>query len=193
MSGRNELLLWLDLETTGLDPVLDDIVEVGAILTTTDLGELGSYRALVQPSTAATIRMITDAAVRTMHVVSGLLANLSDPAIDLLPVRAVQRRLFDLIDEHTKPGDRVVLSGCNVDAFDRRFLERQMPALAGRLHYHGLDIGPWREASRWWGDGSLRMEPKKAHRALDDALAALEVARAVRAGMLADGQQEAGA
>lgn len=191
MSAPTELLLWLDLETTGLDPELDEIVEVGAILTTTGLAGLGSYRALVQPSIPATIRMMADPAVREMHEASGLLANLANPTTLLFPVGSAERRLRGLIDQHAEePNDRVILAGCNIDAFDRRFLERQMPGLAERLHYHGLDIGPWREASRWWGDGTLRMESKRAHRALDDALAALEVARSVRARMLADGQQE---
>ena len=37
---RNDRLVWIDLEMTGLDPSHDEIVEIAAIVTDAELNEL---------------------------------------------------------------------------------------------------------------------------------------------------------
>jgi len=44
-----EYLLAVDLETTGLDPLYNEITQVGAILLDNQLKELGSFESLVRP------------------------------------------------------------------------------------------------------------------------------------------------
>ena len=38
--ARNDRLVWIDLEMTGLDPARDEIVEIAAIVTDAELNEL---------------------------------------------------------------------------------------------------------------------------------------------------------
>ena len=47
-NAKQEHLLWVDLEMTGLDPVEDRILEVAAIVTDWDFKEIATYEAAVQ-------------------------------------------------------------------------------------------------------------------------------------------------
>src|SRR4051812_10486117 len=77
MVNGADTLLWLDLETTGLDESADSIIEVGCILTTTDLHDLGEFSAVLTPAAEGYGRMMLNDTVRTMHETNGLLASLA--------------------------------------------------------------------------------------------------------------------
>lgn len=69
-------LLWLDIETTGLDPHLDAILEIGAILTDIDLKEISRFHAIY--SLPLFIRKKMDPYVTEMHVRNGLLDEIAN-------------------------------------------------------------------------------------------------------------------
>ena len=69
-------LLFTDLETTGLDPLQDDIIEAGFVLTTTDLTPVDLVRNLVRPTPAAMARLLASDALVRMHSANGLLTAL---------------------------------------------------------------------------------------------------------------------
>ena len=69
-------LLFTDLETTGLDPTRDDIIEAGFILTTTDLTVIAELQQLVRPSRQAMRRLLADDTLLRMHGANGLLTAL---------------------------------------------------------------------------------------------------------------------
>ena len=62
-----------DLETTGLDPKLDQILEIGAIAVDADLQILDVFRRTVAITPEGEARVAASAFVRDMHTKNGLL------------------------------------------------------------------------------------------------------------------------
>lgn len=183
-------LLWLDLEGTGDDPSRDDIVEVGAVLTTQDLeSELGSYAAVVRPSPAGLERLLSNDVVREMHARSGLLDLLDGPDA-LTSVADAEAGLLDLLDRHGV--DRFAIAGSGVSHYDRPFVREVMPRLEARLTanrvYWSIDVGSVRRSWDLWS-GKPRLRPgyepdrDKEHRAVADIRDHIAEARAIAAMM----------
>ena len=171
-------LLFTDLETTGLDPRLDDIIEAGFILTTTDLTLGDVRRNLVRPTPAAMARLLANPTLVGMHGANGLLTALGVTdrrapdtfPVNVLTVAEVQRRVIDLLHGHGVRKGLVHLAGSGVAAFDRPFLARHMPQLHAYLHYAPMDVGVLRRSWQMWtGADLVTANQDKTHRALDDA------------------------
>lgn len=184
MNLTDNHMLWLDLETTGSSAEADDIIEVGAILTTADLEVVDDFEELVRPSDAALGRMMRNAVVREMHEANGLLADvLRDDALEARPAGFVGFEMTEWLKGNGAKEGKVVLAGSGVGHFDRKFIDRQMPKLSKYLRYWCIDIGVIRRASEMWGGPrpEVNHNDAKTHRALQDAYCHLEEARAYRA------------
>lgn len=168
--------LWLDLETTGLSEFADRVLEVGWVLTRVEPGfpevAWGEERILDTPYLVLE-RLIRDDVVREMHTANGLLGELrTDGGV---PSAVADGRIVDAILAHagTRP---VALAGSGVAHFDRRFLAVYLPRLHHRLTHYALDVGVVRRFRAIAGIDPV-YPGAKAHRALADALAALDEAR----------------
>lgn len=151
------MLVWIDLETTGLCPQEDCILEAGMIITTDDLSaEVFQKSWVVKPK-----KDLSDLhdQVRRMHEASGLLAEVDsgfEPGF-------VAVEMAFAIEDHGAKGEP--LCGSSVH-FDRNFLRVHMPAVWRRLHYRNIDVSTlWELGKRWGYD--VR-SPEKAHRTLAD-------------------------
>lgn len=155
-------LLWVDLEMTGLDPVEDRIVEVAAIATGWDFRELGTLEAVqhVEPERMQR-RMVGEFWEKFSHVREALMTqNETGTALE-----EVQNQLVAFIDEHFPAGEPVVLAGNSIHQ-DRKFIDREWPRLAKRLHYRMLDVSSWKLVMQ--GKYGVTHRKGEAHRALDD-------------------------
>lgn len=177
-------LLWIDLETTGDQPT-DPILEVGAILTDSDLNTIDEYESLV--SGPLHIQSLDQAipVIKEMHEASGLAelvrggwgVELIDAEIAILEM--LKRQSLSWPDDENDKA--FVLAGSGVGHFDRRFIEAQMPLLAAKLAYYVVDVGVLRRSLDLWGLGHVLLQnPVKPHRALEDARLHLEEARTIR-------------
>ena len=168
-------LLWLDLETPGLEPYMG-IVEVAWQLTTLDLEELSPLRTEVLQPTTAQLRWIEEnPVVLDMHTASGLLNDLKFG----LPIRRdiAEARIVDDILTHAHE-DTIQLAGASVH-FDKRFLDMWMPTLHAKLHHRVYDTSTLKT---FFEDLGIQhgIENEGQHRAANDVREVLAVARAYR-------------
>ncbi len=167
---------------TGLDPTVDELVEVAVVVTDFELRVLDpGLQVVIKPSDAALEQM--NDFVRQMHATSGLDAELehgvSLAEAELLVLEYVQRFV---------PLERSAPVGGNTIGTDRMFLARYMPALDGFLHYRSIDVSSIKELSRRWFPRAYFQSPEKAggHRALADILESIRELRYYRRAVFTD-------
>lgn len=155
-------ILWVDLEMTGLDPVLDRILEVAAIVTDWDFNEIATYEAVkkVGPNLMKE-RMQGAFWTENAEVRDALMAQNADGKNG----RAVENELLAFIDKHIGKEGKVLLAGNSIHQ-DRRFIVNEWGRLDERLHYRMLDVSAWKVVF----EGKFKKSFKKAeaHRALED-------------------------
>lgn len=167
--GKKDLLAWVDVETTGLDPSNSHLLEVAFILTDATGEELSSaatYHSVVAYSEAeaAALRAEADDYVRDMHDKSGLWDRLPTEG---LPLAQIDREVAELIRSISEQ-PRTFRAAGNSVRLDLNFLEAYLPTTAALLHYRFVDVTTleWFCTQLGVVDGAY---PKKlAHEALPD-------------------------
>ena len=159
------MYLWIDIETTGLDPDNDRIIEIGWMLSdhTEKVGDVQSV--LITPDKIAWELMQQDLFVQEMHTKNGLIADMETFG-SILPEDAEDQILEDL-DRHElgKP----ILAGSSVH-FDRSFIRNWMPRLDRRLSHRHMDVSAIRMFFDSVGYHSVGEKVRPTmHRALEDA------------------------
>ena len=170
MTERNDRLVWIDCEMTGLDLVNDALIEVAALVTDTELNVLGDgVDVVIRPPQDAVDQMLD--VVRTMHTTSGLLDEL-DAGVTMAEA---EERVLAYIREHVPTARKAPLAG-NTVFVDRGFLARDMPALEAHMHYRIVDVSSIKELVRRWYPRVYFNSPVKSggHRALSDIRESIE-------------------
>ena len=173
---NNDRIVWIDCEMTGLDLQADALVEVAAVVTDSELNVLGDgVDVVIRPEPAALEQM--NDFVRQMHTTSGLLDEL-DAGMTL---EEAQQTVLDYVRTWVPEPGRAPLAGNSVGT-DRAFLDRDMPELAGHLHYRIIDVSSIKELSRRWYPRAYFQSPEKngGHRALADILESIDELRYYR-------------
>ncbi|CAB0574528.1 oligoribonuclease [Corynebacterium diphtheriae] len=162
---KNDRLVWIDLEMTGLELDRHVIVEVAALITDADLNIIGEGVDLVVHTTPEQLAEMDDF-VTTMHTSSGLLEEIKASTVSL---REAEDAVLALIAQHCDPEHPAPLAGNSI-ATDRSFIRAQMPRLDKALHYRMVDVSSLKELSRRWAPRVYFNQPDKgmAHRALAD-------------------------
>ncbi|MFM8968771.1 MAG: oligoribonuclease [Actinomycetota bacterium] len=159
------MLVWMDLEMTGLDPNVDVIVEIASLITDDDLNVVAEGPDLVihQPDS---VLAAMEPVVVTMHTESGLLTAIRESRTTLAEAGAAT---LAFIKQHVPEPRSVPLCGNSIGT-DRRFLARYLPEIENHLHYRSVDVSSVKElAKRWYPAASVSRAPKTgAHRALND-------------------------
>ncbi|MFN8050085.1 MAG: oligoribonuclease [Acidimicrobiales bacterium] len=159
------MLVWMDLEMTGLDSRTDVIVEIATLVTDDDLNIVAEGPDLVvhQPEEALAGM---DQVVVDMHTSSGLLDEIRASTLTLADAG---ESTLAFIKEHVPTARTVPLCGNSI-GMDRRFLAAYLPEIEEYLHYRSIDVSTLKELARRWYPTTLAGAPKKAtsHRAMDD-------------------------
>ena len=174
----HELLVWMDLEMTGLDPDRDVILEIATLVTTANLDVVaeGPVLAIHQPEP---VLGAMDDWNREHHGASGLVERVR---ASRLAVGDAEAQTLEFVRRHV--AERTSPLCGNSIWQDRRFLARYMPALERYLHYRNVDVSTVKElVRRWYPDGPAPPEKKHAHLALDDIRESIDELRFYRTHM----------
>lgn len=170
-------IVWIDCEMTGLDLERDALIEVAAIVTDSELRPLdGGIDLIIAPPPGAIEQM--EEVVRQMHTTSGLLEELSEG----IALAEAEAEVLDYLKRWVPEPRKAPLAGNSV-ATDRAFLDRQMPAVSGHLHYRIIDVSSIKELAKRWYPRAYFNSPAKngGHRALADILESIDELRYYRA------------
>jgi oligoribonuclease len=159
------VLVWMDLEMTGLDPARDVIVEIATIVTDDELVIVAEGPDLVVAQPPEALAVMGEV-VRGMHTTSGLLAQIERSTTTLDEAGALT---LAFIKEHVPEPGTVPLAGNSIGT-DRRFLAAHLPEIEAWLHYRSVDVSTVKElVKRWYPEVAGAMPDKEGtHRALDD-------------------------
>ena len=159
------MLVWMDLEMTGLDHTSDVIVEIATLITDDELNIVAEGPDLVVHATDDQLAAM-DPFVVNMHTKSGLLDQIKASTITLEEAGA---QTLAFIREHV-PNERSVPLCGNSIGTDRRFLAAYLPEIEEYLHYRSIDVSSVKELVKRWYPGvdSSRPRGEGNHRALDD-------------------------
>ncbi len=159
-------LLWIDLEMTGLDPEKDRILELAAIATGWDLEPIAEMTAVVRaPDSLMEERMVGEFWEKNSESRNALIVQNATGKSAL----EVERQLLAFIDQYF--GQEIILAGNSIHQ-DRKFIDREWPEVAKRLHYRMLDVSAWKVYFE--GAKGKKFIKREAHRALDDIQGSIE-------------------
>ncbi len=173
-----ELLVWIDMEMSGLDPRRERVLEMATLVTDAELRVVAEGPELVIHQSESVLAGM-DAWNTEHHGASGLTARVRESTVD--EARAEAETLAFLQSCGVAP--RVAPLAGNTIHQDRLFLSTYMPALEQHLHYRNVDVSTVKELVRRWMPEVYAERPKKksTHRALDDIKESIEELRFYRA------------
>ena len=170
MTERNDKMVWIDCEMTGLDLGRDALVEVAALVTDSELNILGTgVDVVIKPPQEALDQM--PEVVRDMHTSSGLLTELATG----ITLAEGEEQVLTYVREFVPVARKAPLAG-NTVYVDRGFLNRDMRTLDEHLHYRLIDVSSIKELVRRWFPRVYFNSPAKhgGHRALADIRESIE-------------------
>ncbi|MCT2530094.1 oligoribonuclease [SAR92 clade bacterium H921] len=164
MTDSNGLnLIWIDLEMTGLDPLVERIIEIATVVTDSDLNILAEGPSIVIHQDDSLLDEM-DEWNTNQHGSSGLIQRVRDSQVSESEAMNIT---LDFLRDWV-PAGKSPMCG-NTIGQDRRFLVRYMPELADFFHYRNLDVSSVKELVRRWKpellDGFIK---KGSHLAMDD-------------------------
>lgn len=171
-SPRTDLLIWIDLETTGLDISENmtgvhkhKIVEVGMHITDQYFNIIDPGFEVVVHHTQEDLQAVMNEYVTNMHTQSGLLERIEQSTVSL--AQAEQMMIDYIASFNIAPGSSPIC-GNNV-SFDKNFIDAQMPSFAKLLHYRKIDVSSIKEiVSRQYPTVAAQVLKPNKHRGLDD-------------------------
>lgn len=166
--SKKAQILWMDLEMTGLNPVEDRILEVGAIATDWQFKEVATYEGIVKvDDEIIEKRMVGDFWKKYKKVKNELVKqNTTGESID-----KIEKQLIKFVKSNFDLGDPIYLAGNSIHQ-DRKFIDREWPELSKMLHYRMLDVSAWKLVFE--NRFCTKLKKPEAHRALADIEGSIE-------------------
>ena len=165
------MFLFLDIETTGLDPASDYMLELGMVLTTDKFVVIDQFSRVICPEVwsvwsrqgLVSLKNYLPAVVFDMHKKSGLLSEVS---FGIHP-RQAEEEAIDWLELALAKDQPVAGSSVH---FDRSFIKAQMPTLDSKFHYRNIDVSTLKELAKRWAPEVHDSRPlaQAKHRALPD-------------------------
>lgn len=174
-SYADDNLIWIDMEMTGLQPEVNRVLEVAAIITDRELNILheGPVVAIHQ---SAEILNGMDAWNTETHTRSGLVKRVLESAVD----EEAASKIFLEVFRRFVPEGKSPMCG-NTIGQDRRFMARWLPNLERYFHYRSIDVSTIKELARRWAPEKVWVGTSATkHQALSDILESIDELRHYR-------------
>jgi oligoribonuclease len=159
-------LLWVDLEMTGLDPNVEVITELAALVSDFKLNIEAEYEAVVHYSSEY-LKKKFDAEPNGFwnsmpEERDKLLKSCSQSKLSL---EDIENALIEICKKNFPKDEKIILAGNSIRV-DRMFIDKYMPRFAALLHYRMFDVTTF----KIWVEGNKHEGRKKEerHRALYD-------------------------
>lgn len=163
-------LVWVDVETTGLDTNHDLMLELALVVTDNELEPYAAYEAVFSHKEFGPL----GAVVWDMHNKNGLFdaCRASDRTY-----RSVDADLDALLSNLAIFGN-APMCGSTVH-FDRSFIKRFLPLTYGHFHYRNIDVSSFKELAIRWAPAK-EWQKSDHHRAMPDILDSIKALRHYR-------------
>ena len=171
--ASNKNIIWVDIETTGIEPLEETILEVAIIVTDKNLNILEETPPVVIHQTDEVLDGMDLWCLNT-HGKSGLIDECRESDLSM---READELLAFLVDEYSV-GGKLPMAGNSVH-FDRAFIKVHMPRLFRTFHYRNIDVSTLYELYTRWCPERISND-LIAHRALDDIQRSVEYLRRYR-------------
>ena len=159
---NSNLLAWIDLEMTGLDPEKHHIIEIACLVTDPNLNIVAEGPEIAIFQDKNTLSLMNEWNVK-QHTSSGLVEKIKSSFISTKEAEEQCLKFFQShIKQHKSP-----LCGSSV-SHDRRFLIKHMPKLANHFHYRHIDVSSFKEVIKRWYPEADEFKKVSSHRAMDD-------------------------
>lgn len=168
------MIAWIDIETTALDPMDGDPLEIACVLTDDALEIAGRCNFVAhfqslweglgpRSDYLKNYRRVHESVIG-MHTKNGLWDAAQESTLQL---HDIDRWVAEFIGVG-KP----VLAGSTI-SFDRKWIEAYFPKVGDALHYRNIDVSGFKETARrfipsLYDEFEATRSPDKAHRAMDD-------------------------
>ncbi|HEY5633027.1 MAG TPA: oligoribonuclease [Burkholderiaceae bacterium] len=169
------LLVWIDMEMTGLIPEVDRIIEVAVVVTDNELVHVAQGPVLVihQPD------VVLDAMDQWNTATHGRSGLTEKVRASTLSEAEAERQLIEFLRPIVPPGKSPMCG--NSICQDRRFMARYMPQLEAYFHYRNLDVSTLKElCKRWRPEVARGFDKRSAHTALADIQESIDELRYYR-------------
>jgi oligoribonuclease len=172
---KNDRLVWVDMEMSGLQPETDRILEIAMIVTDGDLNIVAEGPVLVVHQEDAVLDRM-DAWNKGTHGKSGLIDKVKASTLTEADVEAA---CLAFLKQHVKSSISPMCG--NTIHQDRRFMNRYMPKLEAYFHYRNIDVSTIKElCKRWQPEIAKGFSKQQAHTALADIIESVEELRYYR-------------
>ena len=160
-------LLWLDAETTGLDPNEHRLLQVAGMITDKDGNQLSDEfeHVVGYPEETVTKELLplANTTVLLMHTRTGLWRRLPDGQ----PLDVIDQAILDVVQKFEPQPRKLRLAGNSV-RLDANFADRYLPLTSAHLHYRLVDVSGLEWLLRTRGVIDTWYEKKLTHNAIDD-------------------------
>lgn len=167
-------LLWVDIETTGLEPEEHLPLEIAMAVTDKDLNVL--YEAEYVINQQIVLNDLSDWVIET-HSKNGLLAEVVKSGWTVEKVdRELNRAMLrsDLWPSFLVGDEKPPLCGSTV-SFDRGWLKAWFPEFYKQIHYRNIDVSSLKELmKRWQPEDVISRKETSVHRAMPDLYDSIE-------------------
>ena len=168
-------LVWIDMEMTGLDPDINKIIEIAAIVTDAELNILAEGPVFAIHQSDEVLDGM-DAWNKGTHGRSGLIDRVKASTVT---EDEAATRMIEFLRQYV-PAGKSPMCGNSI-CQDRRFMARHMPKLEEFFHYRNLDVSTLKELCRRWKPELIAgFKKHQLHTALADIRESVEELRYYR-------------